>query len=396
MMPAHASPMTDFPHEELASPASVDMSARAVEKLRARFRDQQAAGLFPGGQLVVRRRGRLVVDDAVGVARGWRNEDEDGPSPATTRTRFAVFSACKPLVAISIALLEERGQLDIDAPIARVFPDFAAYGKEEITTRDVLTHRAGIFMPDLIQRPEHWGDWTEVVRAMVTARPTSRRGVLAYHPFEFGWVLAEIVRRVSGRSLPQFVTDEIAGPAELPGLVFGAQAAELPSLARAYWLGEKPVMVAGMDIGVRFEEIANTPGVMTSFVPGAGLVTDGATLAAFYELLVAGGVTRSGRRVLAASTVHRYTRRHLFAWDHSNAAPQAVGLGFLLGTMVPSIYGYYGSDRCFGHVGAVSTMGFGDHATGVAAAIVTNGNRGKGDLVRRFLPLAHAIRAACR
>src|SRR5207253_1695025 len=98
-------------------------------------------------------------DVAVGIARGWRPPRAEAARrgaphadgavvPVTPKTRFVVFSAGKPLVALAIALLEERGLLDVHAPIAELLPEFRRGGKERITTLDVLTHRGGILMHD--------------------------------------------------------------------------------------------------------------------------------------------------------------------------------------------------------------------------------------------------------
>ena len=388
-------PVPAFPHEPLSDPAAAKMNPKKLARAVALFRAQQASGRFPGGQLAVRRHGRLVVDEAVGMARGFRAWEGEPAAPVRPDTRFCVFSAGKPLVALCIALLEERGQLDVNAPIAEVFPEFGVRGKAAITPLDVLTHRGGILMPDFCRRPEEWGDWSRVVQAVIETRPSLPRGTLAYHPFEYGWVLSEVVRRVSGRTVPQMVADELAGPMGLPSLRFGARKSELRGLARSYWIGGKKTYIAGIELSEPFEAINNSEAFLTAFIPGAGLVTDAATLAAFYECLVAGGVTQGGRRLFAPGTIRRYTERQFFGWDRSNRVPLAVGSGFLLGTRMPSAYGWLNSHECFGHAGAFCANAFADWRTGLSIAVVTNGNAGHTDVMGRLIPLSSALRAAC-
>ena len=389
------SPDDRFPHDEPATPSDVGVDPGLLARARRAFERQQARGAFPGGQLVVRRHGRLVLDAAVGTARGFRASEGEPPRPVTERTRFAVFSASKPVVALAVAMLEERGVLDVGAPVARYFPDFARNGKAELTVLDVLTHRAGVFTPGLLSRPRDWADEEKVRSALVEATPAWPRGTLAYMPYEYGWILAEVVRGATGRRLDEFVRDEIALPAEVPGLRFGADPVDLPHLARTYWLGTRPVHVAGPDLSKVFEADNNLGEVLTAFVPGAGLVCDAADLAAFYGVLAAGGLTRSGRRLVAEETLRRYTTLNVAAVDKSNRVPLRVGRGFLLGARVPSTFGWWGTQRCFGHAGAFCTVAFADPDLGLAVAIVTNGNRGPYDLLLRFAPLGSALRRAC-
>lgn len=117
---------------------------------------------------------------------------------------------------------------------------------------------------------------------------------------------------------------------------------------------------------------------------------------ALYELLIHGGMSRSGQRLLRAETVEAYTRRAVFGFDRANRVPMAVARGFLTGTVWPSIYGLWGSSGCFGHAGGFSTLAFADRDTGLSVAIVTNGNAGPADFFRRFRPLAEALRRAAR
>ncbi|MGC4114715.1 MAG: serine hydrolase domain-containing protein [Myxococcales bacterium] len=379
----------------MADVATAGFDPARLDRALKLFQRQHAKGLFPGGQLVVRRRGKLVLDAAIGIARGYRESEREPPLPVTPRSRFAVFSASKPVVALAIAMLEERGVIDVAAPVARYFPDFAQNGKADLTVLDVLTHRAGVLTPGLMQRPVDWADEDKVRAALIAATPAWPRGTLAYMPYEFGWILAEVVRGALGRRLDEFIRTEIAEPAGVPGLRFGAAPGELSSIARAYWLNPRPVRVAGIDLSPRFEADNNRPEVLTAFVPAAGLVCDAADLAAFYDVLAQGGVTRSGKRLVTEETLARYTSVHASAVDKSNHVPLRMGRGFLLGSATPCIYAWWGASRCFGHAGAFCTLAFADRGLGLSVAVVTNGNRGPLDSLLRCAPLGTALRRAC-
>lgn len=387
--------MTSFPYEHAIEPASAEMNPRKLASVLEKFRQQQSTGAFPGGQLVVRRNGKLVLNESVGVARGYRS-DEAAPSvPVVPQTPFPNHSCGKPLAAIVIAMLEDRGKLDINAPIAEVFPEFGHNGKEKITTLDVLTHRSGILMPHLAFKLELWNDKQAMENELIGIAPTYPRGTLAYQPGEYGWILSEIVRRVDGRSLPDYFAEEIATSLHLPALRFGLAGRELNSLAYQYWFGKDKVMVGGFNAAYKFEEMTNAKLYFDSLNPAFTLISDAASLAAFYDFILNGGYTASGERLISESTLRQYTTRQVFGLDKSLKTFLAVGRGFLLGTMTPSLYGWWNTKQCFGHAGVFSCLAFGDYQTNLSVVIFTNGNRGIGDVMKRFIPLSHGIRKAC-
>jgi len=390
-----------FPHDQVVDAPLVGMDADRVAATVEEFERQQRAGGFPGGQIAVRRHGRLVVNAACGLARGVRpDEGLTEPFPATTSTLFPCFSAGKAVLAIVIAMLEEQDLLTAEDRIVDHFPEFAtgpaAEEKSAITILDVLTHQGGILMRDFCTRMDEWPDWDKVRSAMINAQPTHRRGKLAYHPLEFGWLLAEVAMRVTGEWLPDWIAREIAGPCGLPGLRFGRDAALIDEIARPYWLGPPDGVLAGLQAGRVFEDIATLPELASAFIPGAGLVTDAATLAGFYAMLVGGGVAQDGTRILSSDQVRRYTTRHVMGWDRTNSAPIVLGRAFFIGTKGPGLYGLWNTTGCFGHAGAFCALGMADHETGLSIGVTTNGNRSPADLVKRVWPLVGGMRKACR
>lgn len=387
--------MTTFPYENPVEPESVNMNADRLARVVERFSSQQLSGSFPGGQLVLRRNGKLVLDKALGIARGFRSGESVSPVPVRSQTPFPVLSAGKPLAAIVIAMLEDRGLLDVKAPIAQIFPEFARHGKGRITTLDVLTHRSGILMPDFIKNVQLWGDRRAVQEALIETIPAYPRGTSAYAPYEYGWILSEITLRVDGRSLPDFFAGEIATPLQLPALRFGLAGRDLDSLAFSYWLGKERVVVAGINVAEDFEN-QNSVQYLNARNPATSLVSDAASLAVFYDFLLNGGKTPAGQQLVSEKTIRQYTSRHVLSWDRSLKAPLAVGRGFVLGTLFPSSYGWWKTNQCFGHAGGFSSLAFGDYGTNISVAIVTNGNRSTNDLVKRCLPLAHGLRKACK
>jgi CubicO group peptidase (beta-lactamase class C family) len=358
----------------------------AFGRVASRFVRQQEHGLFPGGQLVVMRDGQKLCEVAVGTARGYRGECEG--VLVTPTTRFQVMSASKPLVAFAVALLEDRGLIDPGAPVARYFPEFAQNGKEAITVLDVLTHRSGVLLEELGHAPELWPRWPAVVQAIAAARPELPRGRLAYSPAGFGWILAEVVQRITGVSLQDYLLSVL--PPALAGIRF-LDPSQAESVATSYWLGPDALMLAGHNVAADFEEINNGLTCIEACVPGAGLLATAAELAAFYDLLVSGG-----GGIISSVTLQKYVSKQTFGFERQLKVPLTLGRGFALGSLGPHAYGWWNTTPCFGHAGGFGVVAFADPRTRVAAAIVTNGHRGVLDLVKRFAPLGSSIRKAAR
>jgi CubicO group peptidase (beta-lactamase class C family) len=364
----------------------VSQVSTAFDPVASLFVRQQEHSAFPGGQLVVMRDGQTLCEVAVGTARGYRGECEG--VAVTPTTRFQVMSASKPFVAFAIALLEDRGLLDVSAPVTRYFPEFAQHGKEAITVLEVLTHRSGVLLEELGDADELWPSWPAVVQAMAEARPKFPRGTLAYSPAGFGWILAEVVQRITGESLQDFLLATL--PPALAGVRF-IDPSQADTVATSYWLGPDSLMLAGHNIAGDFEVINNGWTCIEACVPGAGLLATAAELASFYDLLVSGG-----GGIISQATLQKYVTKQTFGIERQLKVPLTLGRGFGLGSLGPHAYGWWNTGPCFGHAGGFGVVAFADPRTRVAAAIVTNGHRGVFDMIKRFAPLGSAIRKAAR
>jgi CubicO group peptidase (beta-lactamase class C family) len=334
--------------------------------------------------MVVRAGGEVLLDLAIGVSR------TDEAVSVTSATPFQVMSASKPVVSFAVAVLEDRGLLDVSRPVAQYVPEFGQAGKGEVTVLDVLTHRAGVLVSALWDSPHLWPDWQGVQEEIWRTVPRYPRGTLAYHPREFGWILAEVVRRVSGQTLPEFVAEVI--PDFGTSLRFKVDPDQVTQVAHTYWQGSAEYRFGGEDLATRFDEVNNAPETLTSLVPGASMLTTATALALFYEMIVRGGVAASGERLIRTNTLDAYLRRAAAGRDRTSGNFIVVGRGFMRGWRGPHTYGWWGTQECVGHPGGFNTVAFCDLGTKLAVAIVTNGNRGFGDLLRRFAPLGSAVR----
>lgn len=185
-------------------------TASDFEPLRTAFERNFDRSGDLGAAFHVVQHGRSVVDLWGGIA------DLDTRTPWTGNTAAMVFSGTKGLVATCILLLSSRSMLDVDAPVARYWPEFAKHGKREILVRHVLSHTAGlpgITKPVGVEQALD-GQWmsARLAEQPATHAPGAR---LYYHALTYGWLCSEIVRRIDGRSLGRYFADEVAAPLSL-------------------------------------------------------------------------------------------------------------------------------------------------------------------------------------
>lgn len=223
-------------------------------------------------------------------------------------------------------------------------------------------------MEALTADPDDWSDWNNVVRAIADAKPRFARGTFAYSPAGFGWILGELVQRISGETLQEFLLARL--PSELSGIRF-VDPTQSPNVARSYWLGPDSFVLAGHNIAADFESVNNELTCVTACVPGAGLLATARELAQFYDLLVRGGCG-----LLRPETLAKYVTKQRFGFERQMRVPLTLGRGFALGSRGPHSYGWFNTSPCFGHAGGFGVVAFADPRNRAAVAIVTNGHRG--------------------
>lgn len=341
--------------------------------------------------------GRCVVDLTGGVA-----------DPATGRpwepdTIELVFSTTKGWVAILAHLLAQRGELDLDAPVAEVWPEFKAEGKEAIPVRWLLSHRAGLPVVDDPPSTDEVLAWDPVVAALAAQRPVWEPGTRhGYHALTYGWLVGEVLRRVTGRSVGQLVADELAGPLGLD-LWIGLPESEEPRVAplipspppdpAAAAAALEQITDPGLrDLLIRSAEAWTDPGslavraltlsgalgsltggpfiwnerrIRAAEIPAANGVTDARSLARLYAATV-GEV--DGVRLLEPATVQGATVEQSSGPDAVLVVPTRFGSGFFLDSPFSPLLG----PGSFGHAGAGGSLGFADPDAKVGFGYVMN------------------------
>jgi len=164
-------------------------------------------GLEVGASLAVSLNGKLVVDIWGGFS------DSAKTKPWEKDTIVNVFSTTKVMTALCIHLLVDRGSIDVDAPVAKYWPEFAQAGKENILVKHLMSHSAGLPGFDEKIPVEALYDWDRIINLLASQKPWWKPGTkIGYHMITFGYLLGELVRKVTGKSLGEFFRDEIAVP----------------------------------------------------------------------------------------------------------------------------------------------------------------------------------------
>ncbi len=380
--------------------AGIDAIWSAVEDL---FRTR----MHPALGLCVRRHGVVALDRAIGWARGASPEAPPGAPRqlATPDTPFCIFSASKAITAVLIHHLDDEGLLHIDDRVAEYLPEFACKGKESTTIRHVLTHRAGIPSiagAEVADKASLLVDWDDIVARLCDAQPATPPGRrLAYHAVTGGFVLGEIVRRVTGKTIREVLAEQLLDPLGFRFMNYGVAAEDQDRVALNAFTGRPapfPVSVlVRRALGVAFREaaeISNDPRWVQGIVPAGNIYATANEASRFYQLLLNEG-TLDGTRVMDPRTIRRARAETSYLEvDLTLGLPIRYGLGFMLGTEPVSLFGP-GTPQAFGHLGFIQVYTWADPERQLAVALVNTGKPFFGRHLVQLYRLLSAISRHC-
>src|SRR5215470_6844789 len=199
-----------------------------------------------GAAVCVYHRGEKVVDI-------WGGIKDAAGNPWKADTMSVSFSTTKGVTSTALHLLVDRGLLDYDDPVAKFWPEFGREGKEQITVRHLLCHQAGLYriraMIDDASRMRDWAYMTDVLARSAPAIPPGSAS--AYHRITYGWLVGELIQRVSGRPFAEVIQRELVAPLELDGLYVGAPAASAARAAALLMPPNGQRRMAGLDRRLR-------------------------------------------------------------------------------------------------------------------------------------------------
>ena len=347
------------------------------EALKEAFAELFADPQERGAALCVQIGGETVVDIWAGTA------DKDGAEAWHSDTILNLFSCTKTFAAVAALQLVEQGKLELDAPVARWWPEFAAAGKARITLRQLLSHKAGLPALRQMLPAEALYDWQQMTTALAAEQPWWTPGEAhGYCPITYGWLIGELLRRVDGRGPGESIVARIAKPLGLDFHV-GLAEEEFPRVAHiARKKGELGDAAAQRLFKCMMSEpnalstraFANPPSILTSTnkpewrrtqQPAANGHGNARALAGFYAALLDG-------RLLEAEMLNEMTREHACGDDLTLLTPTRFGLGCMLdqSSVANATYGL--GSKAFGHPGAGGSVGFADPEREVAFGFVTN------------------------
>jgi CubicO group peptidase (beta-lactamase class C family) len=323
-----------------------------------------------GGSVAVFVDGEAVVDVWGGFA------DADRTIPWQRDTIAGVFSVTKTMTALCALILADRGDLDLDAPVARYWPEFAAAGKDGVLVRHLLSHTAGL--PDWDGPVEEIYDWPAATARLAAQAPQWEPGTAAgYHSLTQGFLVGEVVRRITGRSVGDFLKDEVAGPLGADfhiGLSAEHDSRVAPSipppsrdedyLASAPGAAETPAAATGIRV-----RDGNSIAWRRAQIPAGSGFGNARSVALLQSVMACGGTVR-GVRLLSRAGCERAWEEQFSGEDRRLGMPMRWGLG----------YGLFGSTYGWGGWGGSTVMIEPDAR--VAVAYVTNQMREPGDDTR--------------
>ncbi len=330
-----------------------------------------------GMALCVQVGGETVVDLWAGVA------DKEGQQAWHSDTILNLFSCTKTFTAVTALQLVGEGKLELDAPVARYWPEFAAAGKDKITLRHLLSHQAGLPALREMLPAEALYDWHAMTTALAAEQPWWPLGEgHGYAPITYGWLVGEVLRRVEGRGPGESIVARTAKPL---GLDFHVGLADeefdrVAIISRGKGnFGDaaaqrllKTMMSEPAAMSTR--AFTNPPSIMTSTnkpewrrmqQPAANGHGNARSLAGFYSGLLDG-------QLLESELLAELTREHAVGEDKTLLTRTRFGLGCMLDQPEVANATYGMGPRAFGHPGAGGSIGFADPERDVAFGFVTN------------------------
>jgi CubicO group peptidase (beta-lactamase class C family) len=334
--------------------------------VRKMFEENLADGTDVGASFCVTVDGEVVVDLFGGFA------DEARTRPWREDTIVGVYSTTKTMTALTALLVADRGDLDFGAPVARYWPEFAAGGKERVTVAQLMSHSSGLcgWREPITYRDLY--DWDKVTSLLAAQEPFWEPGTASgYHVITQGYLVGEVVRRITGRSLGTVFREEIAGPLGADFHI-GLPASEDARVADLIPPpGGPPASAPGGDPGL-WENVARNPEVdplitrtrdwRGAEIPAGGGIGNARSVAQILTILANGGVA-GGRRFLSGAGCRRALEQQVAGVDLILGVPMRFGLGFALGAgLMPNdntiFWGGYGGSLAIVDLDARSVIAY--------------------------------------
>ena len=359
---ASAASMASLPSPVEAQVADANANNKVRATLEGLVKDTPEIGL----QVAAYLNGKLVIDCWAGLA------DQAAKKPVDGNTMFMLSSTSKGVTSTCMHVLAEKHKLDYDMLITKVWPEFGAHGKDRATLRHALSHQTGVPQTPVGYTPAWLPDWDKMCRGIADLTPMFPIGQrTAYHSLNFGYINGEILRRVDGRTINQFLQDEIIKPIKANDIFMGVPDSELHRIAI---LKDAPPAPAAYDASMVGEPAGsyvarefNKREVQKAAIPASGGIMSARGLARHYAMLANWGEI-DGVRVLPEARIRAGIELQSFEWDEVYKIRVRRSLGYRRGRDC----GPLASPEAFGHVGGGGSFGYADPAKRLGIGFAKN------------------------
>ncbi|CBL46359.1 Predicted beta-lactamase [gamma proteobacterium HdN1] len=360
-------------------------------------------GMYPAVQLCIRRHGEVLLNRSIGHIRGNGPNERGDKVLATQDSPFCLYSGSKAVTAMLIHLLEEQGLINLLNPVSFYIPEFAQNGKKHITVQQILAHRAGIATLQKKVDPERLFDHDFIMQTLYEARPTTRQGRhQGYHALTGGYILGELVQRVTGMDIREFMRLNVQEPLNFKYFNYGIPRAQYPELARNYFTGLPlmfPVSLAMEKVlGASLEtaiDVSNDPRFYDEIIPAGNLCATAEEASRFFQCLLNGGEL-GGTRIFQPITIERAIREvGKMQLDRVLMMPMRYSAGMMLGYSPIGMYGP-ATPKAFGHLGLTNNFCWADPDRAISVSLLTSGNPVVGSHLPALLGFLTAVSKHCK
>ena len=400
-VPKDLSSITQCKNE--VSPELGGMTEQQVQKIWQSIENLYQTGNHPLITMCLRRKGEIILNRSLGHASGnSANGLTLDAVLANPDTPICLFSASKIITAMLIHMLDETGAINLLDPISYYIPEYAQNGKRRATIFHLLSHRGGIPRIEMEVTPELLFDKDQILQHLYAAQPISPAGThLAYHAVTAGYILGELIERVTGQDIRHFLHEHIEKPMDMQFFNYGLKPEYRDQVALNYPTGVHPklgtdlylnhVLGGGLQLAV---DVTNDPRFMDTVCPAGNIYTSAEQANRFFEMLLNGG-QYNGKQIMSPETVFRATLpTSTTNIDRTLLAPMRYALGPMLGSNPVGIFGPM-TGQAFGHLGFSNILCWADPERDISVSILNTGKAVVGTHIPALAQTLYQISSQC-
>lgn len=378
------------------------MTRQQIESIWHSVESLFQTGNHPLISMCLRRQGEILINRSIGYTELGENYQVLPDKVANPDTPVCMFSASKIVNAMLVHLLDQQGEINLFDPVSRYIPEFGVNGKRRATIFHLISHRGGIPNIETDVTPELLFDRERILELLYAAKPIAPVGTqLSYHAVTAGYILGELVERVTGQDIRDFLHEQISKPMQMPYFNYGLAPEYRPLVARNYATGIHPklgtdlylnrVLGGGLQLAV---DVTNDPRFMDTVCPAGNIYTSAEQANRFFEMLLNGGEYQ-GQQIIAPETVFRSTLpTSKITIDRNLLAPMRYALGPMLGSNPVGIFGPH-TGQAFGHLGFSNILCWADPQRDITVTILNTGKSVVGTHIPALAKVLYQIATQC-